>query len=79
MNDKRRSRSVGVESCASRYEAEWLKSLLAANGIKAMIATDDYAGLTLLTHGGVELMVLEEEAERAHEILTEAHARRQAS
>jgi len=67
------SKTVAIQSCASREEAELLKSMLEANGIHAMVDVDDYAGLPLPTSGGVHLRVLEEDAERAQQILQESH------
>lgn len=67
------SRSVPVASCATQQEAELLKNLLEANSVKAAISADDYAGLPLLTSGGVHLLVLEEDAAFAKEVLDEAH------
>jgi hypothetical protein len=68
------SDSISIKSCASQEEAELLKSILESNGIKAMISGDDYAGLPLMTSGGVELRVLEEDADRARKILEDAEA-----
>jgi hypothetical protein len=68
------SRSVAVASCATQQEAEFLKNLLEANGVKSVLSADDYAGLPLLTSGGVHLLVLEEEAAFAKEVLEEAHS-----
>ena len=34
--------SISIRSCASREEAELLKSLLEANGIHAMVSADDF-------------------------------------
>ncbi len=65
------SESVSIKSCASREEAEFLKSLLEANGIHAMVLTDDYIGLPLLVSGGVDLRVLKEDVERAQQVLEE--------
>ena len=69
----KKSRSVPVASCATQQEAEVLKSLLEARGVKSVIDADDYAGLPLTTSGGVRLLVLEEEAAFAQQILDEAH------
>ena len=68
------SRSVVVASCGAIQEAEFLKNLLEANGVKSVISGDDYAGLPLLTSGGVHLLVLEEEAVYAKDVLKEAHS-----
>jgi hypothetical protein len=61
--------SVSIRSCASREEAELLKSLLEANGIHAMVSADDYVGLPLQVSGGVQLIVLQQDAERARHII----------
>jgi hypothetical protein len=66
------SESVSIKSCASREEAELLKSLLEANGIRAMVAADDYAGLPLMVSGGIQLQVLEKDADRARQIIEQA-------
>jgi hypothetical protein len=66
------SKSVSIKSCASREEAEFLSSMLEENGIKVMVSTDDCAGLLLPTSGGVQLLVLEEHAARARQILADA-------
>ena len=72
MNAKT-SRSTVIASCAERHEAEFLKNLLDANGVKSAISADNYAGLPLLISGGVHLRVLEEDAAYAKEVLQEAH------
>ncbi len=63
------SDSVSIRSCATREEAELLKSLLEVNSIHAMVAVDDCIGLTLQTSGGVQLIVLQQDAERARQII----------
>ena len=68
------SRSVVIASCGTTQEAEFLKNLLEANGVKSVISADDYAGLPLPTSGGAHLLVLEEVAEYAREVLNEAHS-----
>ena len=65
------SDTVSIKSCASREEAECLKTLLDSNGIRSIVLADDYAGLPLLVSGGVQLQVLEEDVERARKILEE--------
>ena len=65
------SDSISVKSCASREVAEYLKSVLESNGIRAMVLADEYAGIPLLVSGGVQLQVLEKDVERAHKILEE--------
>jgi Putative prokaryotic signal transducing protein len=66
------SDTVSLKSCASREEAEFLKTLLESNGIRAIVLADDYVGLPLLVSGGVQLQVLEEDVQRARQILEEA-------
>jgi hypothetical protein len=39
-----------------------------------MISGDDYAGLPLMTSGGVELLVLEKDVDRARKVIDEASA-----
>ena len=68
------SRSVAIASCGTQAEAEFLKNLLEANGVKSAISADDYAGLPLLTSGGVHLLVLEEDAAFAQDVLEDAHS-----
>ncbi len=63
------SDSVSIRSCATREEAELLKSLLEVNSIHAMVAADDYIGLPLNISGGVQLIVLQQDAERARQII----------
>jgi hypothetical protein len=65
---------VTVRSCATREEAEFLKGLLEASGIHALIAADEYIGLPLMVSGGVKLQVLQENAEKAAQILDAADA-----
>ncbi len=64
--------NVTIHSCATREEAELLKSLLEDNGLQAMVVADDYAGLPLMTSGGVQLQVLEQDVDRAREIIEQA-------
>lgn len=66
------SKTISIRSCATREEAELLKSMLEAGGIHALVAADEYAGLPLQTSGGVQLKVLEEDAERARQVIDEA-------
>ena len=63
------SDSIRVRSCASREVADFLKGLLEANGIHAMVSADDYIGVPLLISGGVDLLVLNEDNEPARQIL----------
>ena len=64
--------SIRIRSCASKEEAEFLKSLLEANGVHAMVSADDYVGVPLPTSDGVDLLVLDEDVERAQKILEES-------
>lgn len=66
------SAAVTVKSYASEEEAEFFKSMLETYGIHALINADDYAGLPLMTSGGVQLQVLEEDVEKASKILKDA-------
>ena len=68
------SEVVSIKSCASEEEAEFFKSLLESNGIHVLINADDYAGLPLMTSGGVRLQVLQEDVEKATQILKDAEA-----
>jgi hypothetical protein len=65
------SDSISIKSCASKEEAELLKSVLESNAIRAIVIADDYVGLPLLVSGGVQLQVLEEDVERARKIIEE--------
>ncbi len=60
---------IRIRSCASREEADFLRGLLEANGIHAMVSADDYIGLPLLISGGLDLLVLNEDIEPARQIL----------
>ena len=68
------SEAVSIKSCATQEEAEFLKSLLETYGIHALINADDYAGLPLMTSGGVRLQVLQEDVEKATKILKDAES-----
>jgi hypothetical protein len=63
------SDSVSIRSCASREEARFLKSALEVNGINATVLADRFAGSSLQIFGGVKLIVLQEDAERAREVI----------
>jgi len=65
------SDTVRIKSCASRQEADLLKSLLEANGVHASISEDNYVGVSLPTSNGVDLLVLNEDAELSRQILEE--------
>lgn len=69
------SETVCIETFANHMEAGWAKSFLEEQGIKAMTSSDDAGGMRPdlgFTSGGVRLFVLEENVERAMEILREA-------
>ncbi len=66
------SESITIKSCASQEEAEFFKALLESNDIHASVMGDDYIGLPLMTSGGVQLQVLDENVARAQEILKQA-------
>jgi hypothetical protein len=66
------SKAIAIKSCATREEAELLKSMLEAHGISAMVDVDEYPGLPLQTSGGVQLRVLQEDVEQAQRILQES-------
>ena len=61
---------VAVRSYVNHFEADVDKSALDAAGIESMIRSDDCGGLRPhLWLGGVELLVREEDAAQAREIL----------
>lgn len=66
------SRTVCVKTFSNRWEAEFARSLLESEGIRSIVSADDCGGwrpdLALAT-GGVRLLVLEENAKRAIEVL----------
>ena len=67
------SELVCVETFPDRLEAEMAKTLLEANGINAAFSADDAGGMRPdlgFTSGGVKLFVLDENVERAVELLT---------
>lgn len=66
------SDAITIKSCATQAEAEFFKALLASHGVNAMIVADDYAGLPLMTSGGVQLQVLAEEVDQAQQVLATA-------
>ena len=63
---------VCVKTCLSKPEADVVKTVLEGSGIEVMISADDCGGmrphLTFLT-GGIRLMVKQEDAQKALEIL----------
>ena len=63
---------VCIKTCNNRIEAELDKSFLDSQGIQSMISADDAGGLRpdlLWATGGVRLLVKQEDAERALEML----------
>jgi hypothetical protein len=69
------SKTLCIQTFATRHEAEFARSLLESQGIKAMVSADDGGGMRpdlALTSGGVKLYVLEENAARAEELLQKA-------
>jgi hypothetical protein len=63
------SDAVSIRSCASREETRFLKSALEVNGINAKVLADRFAGSSLQIFGGVKLIVLQKDAERAREVI----------
>ena len=61
-----------VEKKVSAERMKFLKELLESNGIHAMVSADDYIGVPLPVSGGVDLLVLNKDAERAQQILEES-------
>lgn len=69
------SDTVCVKTFQSAAEAEFAKTILESNGIHAMVSADDIGGLvsSLELTEGVRLMVLEEHAKFAAELLEKKH------
>lgn len=68
---------VAIRTYVNHFEADIARSALEAAGIECLIKSDDCGGLRPhLWLGGVELVVREEDAEQANEVLTReaAHA-----
>jgi len=67
------SNTVCIQTYSTIAEAEMAKGILESNGIHAMVSADNIGGLiaSLDLTGGVKLLVLEEFAKRANEILDE--------
>ena len=66
------SELICVKTFANRLEAELAKSVLESNAIKSSVSADDAGGMRPdlgFTSGGVKLFVLDENAERALELL----------
>ena len=69
------SSTICIATFANHIEAGWAKSLLEEQGVKAMTSSDDAGGMRPdlgFTSGGVRLFVLEENVERAMEIIRRA-------
>ena len=60
---------VSIAVFASRMEASVARNLLESNGIQAAVFADDGGGLYPPFGEGVRLLVRQEDAHRAHEIL----------
>ena len=62
---------VVLRTCANREDAELLRGVLEANGVRAFVTSDDARGLqpALELVRGVRLLVAEEDEARAREIL----------
>ncbi|MFH2050613.1 MAG: DUF2007 domain-containing protein [bacterium] len=72
------SETVCIKTYQFRYEAEYAVGILESNGISAFVSGDDYGGAgfpILQTTGGAKLMVLEDDAEKAKEIINEYDAK----
>lgn len=68
------SNLVCVKTFADRLQADMARSLLEANGITASVSADDMGGMRpdlAFTSGGVKLFVLDDNADKALEILNE--------
>ncbi len=65
---------VKIKTCSSRHEAELAKGLLSVNGINAFIFADDFGGIqpALSFSTGVQLLIKEDDVEKAKEILLDA-------
>ena len=63
---------ICIKNYNNRTEAEIVKSLLEASGIEAVVSADDCGGMRphlLLGTNGTRLLVKEEDAQKALEIL----------
>lgn len=68
------SKLVCVKTFPDRLQADMAKAVLEAHGIKASVSADDAGGMRphlAFTSGGVKLFVLDENADKAMEILSE--------
>ena len=65
---------VKIITYSSRHEAELAKGFLSVNGINAVVFGDDYGGIqpALSFSTGVQLLVKEEDAEKARRKLHDA-------
>jgi len=63
---------ICIKNYNNRTEAELVKSILESSGIEAVVSADDcggsYPNLSLVT-GGTRLLVKEEDAQKAREVL----------
>ena len=63
---------TSIRTFDQRYEAELVQGLLSAEGIESMIVADDCGGQRpdlSVRSGGVQLVIRQEDAEKANEIL----------
>jgi len=62
---------IKVRSFLYRHEAEMAKELLETEGVEVMISSDDHGGVrpSLAYAAGVDLLVREEDVDRASELL----------
>jgi hypothetical protein len=63
------SNTVCIQTFGTEIDAEVAKEILEANGIKAAVVADDMAGWLPPMTGEVKLVVMEEDAALAREIL----------
>jgi hypothetical protein len=63
------SNTVCIQTFGTEIDAEIAKEILKANGIKAAIVADDLGGGFPQLSGDAKLMVMEEDADLAREIL----------
>ena len=70
------SPSVSIASFANTVEAEVAKNLLETNGIHAAIMADDAGGMMFPFTNEVKLMVLEDDADLARQILESSEQER---
>ena len=72
---------ICIKNFPNRIEAELAKNMLEINGLTAIILTDDCGGMRphFQLDIGVRLMVKEEDAQKAQEILEEITAQNDVS